>query len=55
MCRHLSLNTRTSDLLQDMFVFSYYLQVLDDQFAALEMYFDILIEEIILILIQIQV
>ncbi len=35
MCRHLSLNTKTSVLLQDKLFFSYYLQVLDDHFAAL--------------------
>ncbi len=55
MCRHLSLNTETSALLQDKLFFSYYSQVLDDHFAALKMSFDILFTEIILILTQIRV
>ncbi len=55
MCRHLSLNTKTSALLQDKLFYYNYLQVLDDHFAALKMSVDILFTEIILSLTQIRV
>ncbi len=54
MCRHLSLNTKTSVLLQDKLFLSNYLQALDDHIAALKMPVDILFTEIILILTQVR-
>ncbi len=42
MCRHLSLNTKTSALLQDKLFFCYYSQVVNDHFAALKMSIDML-------------
>ncbi len=55
MCHQLSLNTKSSALIQDKLFFSIYSQVLDDHFAAFKMSVDILFTEIILILSQIRV